>query len=158
MYETTDIRKGLKFQIDGEPYTVVDFQFVKPGKGNAFTRTRIKNLATGAVMDRTYRSGEKLEEARMDERETAYPGLAYQHVPRQRVEPTVDFLVEERAVEQGLSDDALRSIVDNVMKSSIGRHITAEINLARFIRGMTLDARKQAIKLLKRLEAYQGVL
>ena len=98
------------------------------------------------------------EEPRMDERETASPGLSYQHVPRQRVEPTVDFLVEERAVEQGLSDDALRSIVDNVMKSSIGRLITAEINLARFIRGMTLDARKQAIKLLKRLEAYQGVL
>ena len=68
MYETSDIRKGLKIQIDGDPYVVVDFQFVKPGKGNAFTRTRIKNLVTGAVLDRTYKSGEKLEEASMEDR------------------------------------------------------------------------------------------
>jgi elongation factor P len=68
VYETSDIRKGLKIQIDGEPYVVVDFQFVKPGKGNAFTRTRIKNLVTGAVLDKTYKSGEKLQEAQMEER------------------------------------------------------------------------------------------
>ncbi len=46
MYETSDIRKGLKIEIDGEPWMVVDFQFVKPGKGNAFTRTRIKKNIT----------------------------------------------------------------------------------------------------------------
>jgi len=49
MYETSDIRKGLKFQIDGVPYIVVGFQFVKPGKGNAFVRTKMKNMLTGAV-------------------------------------------------------------------------------------------------------------
>ena len=67
MYDTSEIRKGLKFEIDGEPYTVVDFQFVKPGKGNAFTRCKIRNLITGAGMDRTYRSGEKLQEAALEE-------------------------------------------------------------------------------------------
>ncbi|MCZ6473107.1 MAG: elongation factor P [SAR324 cluster bacterium] len=72
MYDTSDIRKGLKIEIDGDPYTVVDFQFVKPGKGNAFTRCKIKNLATGAVMDRTYRSGEKLQECSLDERAMQY--------------------------------------------------------------------------------------
>ena len=61
MYDTADIRKGLKIEIDGNPYTVVDFQFVKPGKGNAFTRTKLKNLVSGAVLDRTWRSGEKLQ-------------------------------------------------------------------------------------------------
>lgn len=72
MYETSDIRKGLKFQIDGEPYIVVDFQFVKPGKGTAFTRTKIKNMITGAVLDRTYRSGEKLEPANIEERQMQF--------------------------------------------------------------------------------------
>ena len=72
MYETSDIRKGLKIRIDGEPYVVVEFQFVKPGKGNAFTRTRIKNLVTGAVLDKTYKSGEKLQEAAMEEREMQF--------------------------------------------------------------------------------------
>jgi elongation factor P len=72
MYETSDIRKGLKIQIDGEPYAVVEFQFVKPGKGTAFTRTRIKNLITGAVLDRTFRTGEKLEPANIEEREMQF--------------------------------------------------------------------------------------
>lgn len=72
MYDTSDIRKGLKFQIDGEPYVVVDFQFVKPGKGTAFTKTRIKNLITGAVLDRTYRSNEKLEPANIEEKQMQF--------------------------------------------------------------------------------------
>ncbi len=58
--------------MDGDPYTVLEFQFVKPGKGNAFTRCKIKNLVTGAVMDRTWRSGEKLKEASLDERDMQY--------------------------------------------------------------------------------------
>ncbi|PID38284.1 MAG: elongation factor P [Proteobacteria bacterium] len=72
MYETSDIRKNLKFQIDGQPYIVVDFQFVKPGKGNAFTRTKIKNMITGAVLEKTYKTGEKLEPAHMEERQMQY--------------------------------------------------------------------------------------
>ena len=100
-----------------------------------------------------YIAGEK---PRMDERETAYPGLSYQLVPRQRVEPSaVDVLVEERTLEQGLSEDALSSIVDDVVNSFIGRHVTAEINLARFIRSITLDSKKQVLKVLEALEAYQ---
>ena len=47
MYETSDIRKGLRVELDGDPFIVVDFQFVKPGKGNAFTRTKIRNMITG---------------------------------------------------------------------------------------------------------------
>ena len=72
MYETSQIRKGLKFKMDGDPYIVVDFQFVKPGKGNAFTRTKIKNMITGSVLERTFRTGEKLEPANMEERSMQY--------------------------------------------------------------------------------------
>lgn len=62
-YDTSDIRRGLKIMIDGAPYTVVEFQFVKPGKGAAFTRTKMKNLLSGGVIERNLRSGEKLESA-----------------------------------------------------------------------------------------------
>src|SRR4249920_1029821 len=66
MYDTSDIRKGLKIMMDGAPYTVVEFQFVKPGKGAAFTRTKVKNLLTGAVLERNFRSGEKFEPANVE--------------------------------------------------------------------------------------------
>jgi elongation factor P len=68
MYDTSDIRKGLKVLIDGNPYTIIEFQFVKPGKGAAFTRTRFKNLLSGAVIERNIRSGEKLEAANVEEK------------------------------------------------------------------------------------------
>ena len=72
MYETSDIRKGLKVKIDGDPWIVVDFEFVKPGKGTAFTRVRIKNLKTGQALDRTFKTGERLEEADFEERAAQY--------------------------------------------------------------------------------------
>jgi elongation factor P len=68
MYDTSEIRKGLKVLIDGNPFTIVEFQFVKPGKGQAFTRTKFKNLLTGAVIERNLRSGEKLEPANVEEK------------------------------------------------------------------------------------------
>jgi len=72
MYETADIRKNLKIEIDGNPYTVVDFQFVKPGKGNAFTRTRLKNMISGSVLERTFKTGEKLNPAHLEEHDMQY--------------------------------------------------------------------------------------
>jgi len=72
MYETSDIKKGLRIEIDGDPFVVVEFQFVKPGKGTAFTRTKIRNMISGAVLDRTFKSGEKLKQADTEEREMQF--------------------------------------------------------------------------------------
>jgi elongation factor P len=72
MYDTSDIRKGLKVLMDGNPYTVVEFQFVKPGKGAAFTRTKMKNLLTGNVLERNLRSGERLEPADVETKTMQY--------------------------------------------------------------------------------------
>ena len=69
---TTDIRKGIKIQIDGVPYAVVEHQFVKPGKGQAFTRCRIKNLMTGNVIERTWKSGESVEVADVETRKMTF--------------------------------------------------------------------------------------
>ncbi|RTZ97052.1 MAG: elongation factor P [Deltaproteobacteria bacterium] len=72
MYEASDLRKGLKIEIDGEPYVVVQFEFSKPGKGQALYRCKLKNMITGAQFDRTYRSGDKFNEADLEEREMEY--------------------------------------------------------------------------------------
>lgn len=70
--DTSDIRKGLKMMYEGQPYVVVDFQFVKPGKGQAFTRTKMKNMLTGGTLERNIRSGEKFEPADVEERTLQY--------------------------------------------------------------------------------------
>jgi elongation factor P len=62
-YSTNEFRSGLKIMLDGDPYTVVENQFVKPGKGQAFNRTRVKNLKNGRVVERTFKSGESVEAA-----------------------------------------------------------------------------------------------
>ena len=59
MYDTSDFKKGVFIEIDNIPYRIVDFQHVKPGKGNAFVRTRLKNMISNAVLDRTFKSGEQ---------------------------------------------------------------------------------------------------
>jgi elongation factor P len=67
MYQASDLRKGLKITIDGQPYIITDFEFSKPGKGQALYRCKLKNMVTGYTMDRTYRSGDKFEKASLDE-------------------------------------------------------------------------------------------
>jgi elongation factor P len=66
--DTSDIRKGLKLMMDGNPYVVTDFQFVKPGKGQAFTRTKMRNMLTGNTIERNIRSGERFDPADVEDR------------------------------------------------------------------------------------------
>ncbi len=63
MIDTSDFRNGLSIIMDGEIYTIVDFQHVKPGKGGAFVRSMLKNARTGAVIDKRWRAGEKMDQA-----------------------------------------------------------------------------------------------
>ena len=72
MISTSDFRTGLTIELDGEVYIIVDFQHVKPGKGSAFVRTKLKNAKTGATTERTFRAGEKVEQAMVERREMQY--------------------------------------------------------------------------------------
>jgi len=72
MYSTSDFRKGLKIEYNGEPYLMVDFQHVKPGKGNAFVRTRLKSLISGNVLEVTFKSGEKVNKPDLEEKEMQF--------------------------------------------------------------------------------------
>jgi len=72
MYSTPDFRKGLKIELNGEPFVIVEFQHVKPGKGGAFVRTTLKSLITGNVLDKTFRSGEKVDKPDLEEKAMQY--------------------------------------------------------------------------------------
>jgi len=72
MYSTAEFRKGLKIELEGKPYLIVDFQHVKPGKGGAFVRTKLKNMINGRVTEQTFRSGEKVGRPDMEEKEMQY--------------------------------------------------------------------------------------
>jgi len=107
MYESSDLRKGLKIEIDKDPYVVVQFDFVKPGKGQALYKCKLKNLITGAQFDRTFRSGDKINRADLEELEMEYlyfDGTQYcfmntstyeqDFLNREQVEESINFLKE----------------------------------------------------------------
>lgn len=71
-YNTSDFKKGLKVQIDGEPYLMTEMMFVKPGKGNAMYKCRLKNLVRGNSLDRTYKGGDSLEAADVETTDVSF--------------------------------------------------------------------------------------
>jgi elongation factor P len=71
-YSTNDIRSGIKVMLEGDPCTIIDNELVKPGKGQAFARVKLRNLKTGRVWERTFKSGESLEQADVMERDLEY--------------------------------------------------------------------------------------
>lgn len=72
MISSNDFRNGVTIEIDGVAYQVIEFQHVKPGKGSAFVRTKLKNMQTGGVLDRTFNAGERLPAAKVERREMQY--------------------------------------------------------------------------------------
>jgi elongation factor P len=137
--QTTDIRKGLKIQIDGVPYAIVEHQFVKPGKGQSFTRCRIRNLTTGNTIERTWKSGESVELADVETRKLTYSwdegdSLVFMdtatgdqlHVMKDKVGDDVRFLSEGLDVEvtlfngQAIGIDLPPSVVLQIKESEPG--------------------------------------
>jgi len=95
--DTSAFRRGLKIEIDREPWEIVEFQHVKPGKGSAFVRTRIKNLITGRTIDKTFKSGDVVGKPDIDEREMEFlyrEGDHYNFMDNKNFEQT--FLTEEQ--------------------------------------------------------------
>ena len=107
MIEAGDFRKGVTVEIDGKVYIIVDFQHVKPGKGAAFVRTKIKNVMTGAVREETFNPSEKFELAHIEQKDMEYlyadgdiyyfmDSETYEQVPlnKDKVEDALQFLKE----------------------------------------------------------------
>ncbi|MGQ9602950.1 MAG: elongation factor P [bacterium] len=111
MTTTNDLRNGMVIEIDGVLYSVVEFLHVKPGKGGAFVRTRLRNLTTGRVIDKTFNAGEKVKDVRIDRVKSQYlyaTGDEYYFmnvetfeqiaIPRELVESVADLLKENTIV------------------------------------------------------------
>lgn len=109
MATTNDLKNGIVLNIDGQLWTVVEFQHVKPGKGGAFVRTKLKNVLSGKVVDRTFNAGVKVETANVDKREMQYlyrdgddwvfmDVQTYDqiHVPNPVVGDSADYLLENQ--------------------------------------------------------------
>lgn len=117
MADTSDFRNGLIIKFKGDPFVIVEFQHVKPGKGGAFVRTTLKNLKTGKVLDNTFRSGEGVDVVRVERRKYQYlyretAGLVlmdndtYEQltVPQETFGEGADYLKEGEEVELLLDD------------------------------------------------------
>jgi elongation factor P len=72
MYPTNEFRKGLRIELDGVPFQIVEFQHVSPGKGSAFTRTKLRNMLNQNVIERTFKSGDKVDRANMEQKQMQF--------------------------------------------------------------------------------------
>jgi elongation factor P len=106
---TNDLKNGITLSIDGQLWSVVDFQHVKPGKGGAFVRTKLKNVLSGKVVDRTFNAGVRVEVANVDKREMQYlyregedfvfmdtQDYDQPHIPAETVGDAANYLLEEQ--------------------------------------------------------------
>ena len=109
MATTNDLKNGMTLNIDGQLWSVVDFQHVKPGKGGAFVRTKLKNVMSGKVVDRTFNAGVRVEQASVDRREMQYlyregddfvfmdtETYDQPHIPEATVGDAANYLLEEQ--------------------------------------------------------------
>jgi elongation factor P len=117
---SNDLKNGISLKIDGGLFSVVEFQHVKPGKGGAFVRTKLRNMRSGAVIERTYRADERLEQAIIDKRDMQYlyrdgadymfmDQTTYDQVPvsSKSLGDAVNFLKETGTAILMLSDDEI---------------------------------------------------
>lgn len=117
MATTNDLKNGLVLRIDGQLWSVVEFQHVKPGKGGAFVRTKLKNVLSGKVVDRTFNAGVKIETASVDKRDMQYlyrdgddwvfmdtQSYDQHHVPNAVVGEASDYLLENQAATVALNE------------------------------------------------------
>ncbi len=97
-YNTNEFRSGIRIIIDADPYVIVENEFVKPGKGQAFNRVRIKNLKTGKVVDKTFKSGESVEAADVMETEMQFLYSDGEHWHFMVPDTYEQFAADEKAV------------------------------------------------------------
>ena len=117
MATTNDLKNGMTLNIEGQLWNVVEFQHVKPGKGPAFVRTKLKNVLSGKVVDRTFNAGVKVDVANLDKRDMQYlyregPDFVFMdmtdydqpHIPESVVGDAANYLLEEQMVTVAFND------------------------------------------------------
>jgi elongation factor P len=133
---TGDFRNGARLELEGEPYYIVEFQHVKPGKGGAFVRTKLKSYKTGNLIDRTFRSGERFEEPNLQEREMQFlyrAGASYTFMDTESFE---QFTYEKKQL--GENADLLKeNMVSTIL---VYEHQPIAVELPIFVELKVVDA------------------
>ena len=135
MISTADFRNGSRLELAGEPYFIVEFQHVKPGKGGAFVRTKLKSYKTGNVIDRTFRSGERFDEPNLEEREMQFLYAAGDSYTFMDTESFEQFTYEKKQL--GENADLLKE--NMVAKVLIYEHQPIAVDLPIFIELKVVD-------------------
>ena len=153
MISTSDFKTGITFQYEDQLWIIIEFQHVKPGKGAAFVRTRIRNLRTKAGVDKTFRAGEKMEKAQIDKESMVYSysmGDTYVfmnnetyeqlELDKSKLADVVDFLIEGMDVQVTMFDQEILGI-------AVPEKVTLEVTVADpAVKGNTAQsATKQAV-------------
>lgn len=153
MISTSDFKTGVTFQYEDQLWIILEFQHVKPGKGAAFVRTRIRNLRTKAVVDKTFRAGEKMEKAQIDKESMVYSysmgdtfvfmnNETYEQLEldKSKLTDVVDFLIEGMDVQVTMFDQEILGI-------SVPEKVILEVTVADpAVKGNTAQsATKQAV-------------
>lgn len=136
MISTADFRKGSRIELEGDPYYIVEFQHVKPGKGGAFVRTKLKNYRTGNVIDRTFRAGERLAEPDLEERELQFLYAAGDSYAFMDTETFEQFTYERKQL--GENVDLLKE--DTIVKVLVHEHQPIAVDLPIFMELKVVDA------------------
>lgn len=136
MISTADFRNGTRLELDGEPYYIVEFQHVKPGKGGAFVRTKLKNYRTGNVLDRTFRSGERFEEPNLEERDMQFLYASGESYTFMDTETYEQFSYDKKQL--GENADLLKE--DMTAKILVYHHEPIAVELPIFIELKVVDA------------------
>jgi elongation factor P len=133
---TAEFRNGSRLEFDGEPFYIVEFQHVKPGKGGAFVRTKLKSYTSGNVIDRTFRSGERFDEPDLDEREMQFlyaAGDSYTFMDTKNFE---QLTFEKKQL--GENADLLKE--NMIAKILVYEHRPIDVELPNFIELKVVDA------------------
>ena len=136
MISTADFRNGARIELEGEPYYIVEFQHVKPGKGGAFVRTKLKSYKTGNVLDRTFRSGERFQEPNLEEREMQFLFAAGNSYTFMDTESFEQFTYDKK--ELGDNADLLKE--NMIAKILVYEHQPIAVELPIFIELKVVDA------------------
>ena len=136
MISTTDFRNGTRLQVEGQPYYIVEFQHVKPGKGGAFVRTKLKSYKTGNVIDRTFRSGERFDEPNLEERGMQFLYAAGESYTFMDTETFEQFTYEKKNL--GENADLLKENME--AKILLYEHEPIAVELPIFIELKVVDA------------------
>ncbi len=136
MISTADFRNGVRLQVDGQPFYIVEFQHVKPGKGGAFVRTKLKSYITGNVLDRTFRSGERFEEPDLEERDMQFLYATGDQYTFMDTETFEQFTYDKRQL--GENADLLKEEMN--VKILVYQHQPIAVELPIFIELKVVDA------------------